>query len=205
MKKFFSLFLAGACLAAAGCGSAPDSNTKSGGDTQVLNLYSWADNFSPDVLSDFEKKYNCKINYDVFANNEELLAKIQAGGSEYDVIQPSDYMVATMIKLNLLEKLDKSKIKNTENMLPALQNPPYDPSGDYSVIYTWGVTGIAYNTKYIKDTPRSWNDLWKDEYKGRVILLNDNREVIGMGLKKDGHSVNSKDPAEVTQAVGHLQ
>ncbi len=119
MKKFFSLFLAGACLAAAGCGSAPDSNTKSGGDTQVLNLYSWADNFSPDVLSDFEKKYNCKVNYDVFANNEELLAKIQAGGSEYDVIQPSDYMVATMIKLDLLEKLDKSKIKNTENMLPA--------------------------------------------------------------------------------------
>lgn len=77
-------------------------------------------------------------------------------------------------------------------MLPALQNPPYDPSGDYSVVYTWGVTGIAYNIKYIKDTPRSWNDLWKDEYKGRVILLNDNREVIGMGLKKDGHSVNSK-------------
>lgn len=204
MKKFFSLFLTGACLAAAGCGSAPDGNIKSGGDTQVLNLYSWADNFSPDVLSDFEKKYNCKINYDVFANNEELLAKIQAGGSEYDVIQPSDYMVATMIKLDLLEKLDKSKIKNTENMLPALQNPPYDTSGDYSVVYTWGVTGIAYNTKYIKDTPRSWNDLWKDEYKGRVILLNDNREVIGMGLKKDGHSVNSKDPAEVTQAVGHL-
>lgn len=109
MKKFFSLFLAGACLAAAGCGSAPDSNTKSGGDTQVLNLYSWADNFSPDVLSDFEKKYNCKINYDVFANNEELLAKIQAGGSEYDVIQPSDYMVATMIKLNLLENWIKAK------------------------------------------------------------------------------------------------
>ncbi len=124
MKKFFSLFLAGAYLAAAGCGSAPDGNTKSGGDTQVLNLYSWADNFSPDVLSDFEKKYNCKINYDVFANNEELLAKIQAGGSEYDVIQPSDYMVATMIKLDLLEKLDKSKIKNTENMLPALIIPP---------------------------------------------------------------------------------
>lgn len=95
-------------------------------------------------------------------------------------------MVATMIKLDLLEKLDKSKIKNTENMLPALQNPPYDPSGDYSVVYTWGVTGIAYNTKYIKDTPGSWNDLWKDEYKGRVILLNDNREVIGMGLKKTG-------------------
>ena len=121
MKKFFSLFLAGACLAAAGCGSAPDGNTKSGGDTQVLNLYSWADNFSPDVLSDFEKKYNCKVNYDVFANNEELLAKIQAGGSAYDVIQPSDYMVATMIKLNLLEELDKSKIKNTENM--TLQAP----------------------------------------------------------------------------------
>lgn len=62
-------------------------------------------------------------------------------------------MVATMIKLDLLEKLDKSKIKNTENMLPALQNPPYDPSGDYSVVYTWGVTGIAYNTNTSKIRP----------------------------------------------------
>ena len=70
MKKFFSLFLAGACLAAAGCGSAPDSNTKSGGDTQVLNLYSWADNFSPDVLSDFEKKYNCCLLYTSDAADE---------------------------------------------------------------------------------------------------------------------------------------
>lgn len=201
MKKILSLLLAGACLVTAGCGSSGDAPKN---EEKVLNLYSWADNFSPEVLADFEKKYNCKINYDVFANNEELLAKIQAGGAAYDVIQPSDYMVATMVKLDLLETLNKEKIKNTENILPALQKAPYDPTGNHSVVYTWGVTGIAYNNKYVKAAPESWSDLWKDDYKGRVILLNDNREVIGMALKKDGHSVNSKNQEEINAAVDNL-
>ncbi|KXB93226.1 putrescine ABC transporter, periplasmic spermidine [Veillonellaceae bacterium DNF00626] len=198
MKKIMACLLAGVCLLAAGCGS--DSTPK-----QELNIFSWADNFSPEVLSDFEKKYNCKINYDVFANNEELLAKIQAGGAQYDVIQPSDYMVATMTKLDLLEDMDRSKMPNVDALIPALQAPPYDPTGRHSVVYTWGVTGIAYNKKYVKETPTSWQDLWKDEYTGRVILLNDSREVLGMALKKQGHSVNAKRADEVYDAVRDLR
>ena len=91
MKKFrtlFTLILALFLLAAAGCGGGKETKKEEG---RVLNIFSWADNFNPEVIKEFEKKYDCKVNYDVFANNEELLAKLQAGGAQYDVIQPSDY------------------------------------------------------------------------------------------------------------------
>lgn len=105
MKKLlvFLVSVLTMALLLTGCGG--DTGKKdAAGEEQVLNLFSWADNFDPEVIAEFEKQYNCKVNYDVFANNEELLAKIQAGGAQYDVIQPSDYMVATMLKLDLLEK-----------------------------------------------------------------------------------------------------
>lgn len=201
MKKLIALTLALCLFAVSGCG---DEKAEEQPGRKVLNLFSWADNFSPEVLADFEEKYRCKINYDVFGSNEELLAKIHAGGSQYDLIQPSDYMVSTLLKLDLLEKLDKSKMPNTAYILPELQNPPYDPGGRHSVVYTWGVTGIAYNTKYIKTAPSSWSDLWNDNYKDRLILLNDSREVIGMALKKRGYSVNAKNPDAIREAMDDL-
>ena len=201
MKKLIALTLAFCLFAVSGCG---DEKNEDQPDRKVLNLFSWADNFSPEVLADFEEKYHCKINYDVFGSNEELLAKIHAGGSQYDLIQPSDYMVSTLLKLDLLEELDKSKLPNTAYILPELQSPPYDPDGRHSVVYTWGVTGIAYNTKYIKTAPSSWSDLWNDNYKDRLILLNDSREVIGMALKKRGYSVNAKNPDEIGKAMDDL-
>lgn len=201
MKKLIALTLALCLFAVSGCG---DEKAEEQTDRKVLNLFSWADNFSPEVLADFEEKYRCKINYDVFGSNEELLAKIHAGGSQYDLIQPSDYMVSTLLKLDLLEELDPSKLPNTAYILPELQSPPYDPDGRHSVVYTWGVTGIAYNTKYIKTAPSSWSDLWNDNYKDRLILLNDSREVIGMALKKRGYSVNAKNPDEIREAMDDL-
>ncbi len=208
MKKACLLVLACVVLLTAGCGSTSKSNTAAPAKKEAqetLNLFSWADNFNPEVLAAFEKKYNCKINYDVFANNEELLAKIQAGGSAYDVIQPSDYMVATMTKLKLLEPLDAKALPNAQNLIPALRHPKFDPEGKYSVVYTWGVTGIAYNKKFVKKAPTSWEDLWNPQYKGRLILLNDSREILGMALKKDGYSNNTTDPAELKEAVSDLK
>ena len=202
MKKLLVLMIALAALVIAGCGG---GDKKADGGQQVLNLFSWADNIDPAVIEKFEKENNCKVNYDVFANNEELLAKIQAGGAQYDLIQPSDYMVATMLKLNLLEEIDMSKVPNAKNIVSTLQAPAYDPAGNHSIVYTWGITGIVYNKKFVKEAPTSWNDLWNEQYKGRVILLNDNREVIGMALKKHGYSNNSTNPQEVEAAVNDLK
>ena len=205
MKKFrtlFTLILALFLLAAAGCGGGKETKKEEG---RVLNIFSWADNFNPEVIKEFEKKYDCKVNYDVFANNEELLAKLQAGGAQYDVIQPSDYMVTTMKKLGLLEKLDKSKMPNTEFVMDKLKKNTFDPNGEYSVVYTWGMTGIIYNKKYVKTAPTSWQDLWNPVYKGRVILLNDSREVIGMALKKHGFSNNATDPGQIDIAFKDLK
>lgn len=186
----------------AGCSGDKENKSES---KAVLNLYSWADNFDPEVIKQFEKEYNCKVNYDVFANNEELLAKMQAGGSQYDVIQPSDYMVATMIKLDMLEKLNKNNMPNIKNINLNFNSPPYDPSGEYSVVYTWGVTGIAYNENHIKEVPTSWADLWNPQYQGRVILLNDNREVFGMALRKNGFSNSTTNHAEIETAFNDLK
>lgn len=191
---FLAVLLA---VGAVGCSSAPEE--------KVLNIYSWADNFDKDVLAGFEKKYNAKINYNVFSSNEEMLAKLQAGGSEYDVIQPSDYMVATMIKLGLLEELNKQNIPNLTNIVSTFQTPPFDPGNKYSIVYTWGVTGIAYNKKYVKEKIESWNDLWNPKYQGRVIMLNDPREVMGVALKKNGFSNSTTDKGQLEKAFGDLK
>jgi spermidine/putrescine transport system substrate-binding protein len=175
------------------------------GSKETLNLYSWADNFDEEVIEQFEKQFKVKVNYDVFSNNEELLAKIQAGGAKYDLIQPSDYMVATMIKLGLLEELNKANIPNEANINQAFRNPSYDPGSKHSIIYTWGVTGIAYNKKYVKENIQSWSDLWNSKYKGKVVLLDDSREVLGMGLKKLGYSNSSKDEKQIQQAANDLK
>ncbi|WP_127595096.1 ABC transporter substrate-binding protein [Paenibacillus lautus] len=179
----------------AGCGS----------DKETLHIYSWADNFDPEVLKDFEEKFDVKVTYDNYANNEDLLAKIKAGGSGYDLIQPSDYMVKTMIESELLEPLDMNNIPNFVNLTDTFKDPSYDPGNKYSIVYTSGVTGIAYNKKYVKDEINSWEDLWNPEYKGKVLLLDDNREMIGMALKKQGKSNSSTDEAEITAATDDLK
>lgn len=197
--KWASIWLAVMVLGSilAGCGASSSKET--------LNVYSWADNFDGEVLAAFEKEYNVKINYDVFANNEDLLAKIKAGGGGYDLIQPSDYMVKTMIQQDLLEPLNKENIPNWTNIADIYKNPPFDPDNKYSLVYMSGVTGIAYNKKYVKEEITSWSDLWNPAYAGKVILLDDNREVIGMALKKAGLSNSSQNETEITGAVNDLK
>ncbi|WP_304502589.1 ABC transporter substrate-binding protein [Brevibacillus daliensis] len=201
LAKAFVPIVMSTILVLTGC-----AGSGSGGEEKkVLNIYSWADNFNPDVIKDFEQKFGAKVNYDTFGSNEEMLAKLQAGGGQYDLIQPSDYMVKAMINLNLLEELDKSKIPNVENLQDNFKNPPYDPESKHSIVYMSGVTGIAYNKKYIKEAPDSWEDLWNPEYKGRVVLMDDNREVIGMSLKKNGFSNSSVEETELNKAFVDLK
>jgi spermidine/putrescine-binding protein len=170
-----------------------------------LNVYNWADYLDKDLLKEYEDTYKVKITYDNFASNEEMLTKIQSGAAVYDVIFPSDYMVAQMIELKLLAQIDKKNLTGLANIDPANLNPWYDPDNKYCVPYQWGITGIAYLST-LEKPPTSWAAIFDPEqakyYKehGGFNLLDDQREVIGAALKYLGYSLNDTDPKHVQEA-----
>jgi spermidine/putrescine-binding protein len=175
-----------------------------------LNVYNWADYIDEALLTNYEKEYGVKITYDTYASNEDLLAKLQAGATGYDVIVPSDYMVAQMIELGLLAEIDLKDLPNAKNMDPRNMDAPYDPGNKHCVPYQWGTTGIAYNTDVFKEAPESWAVLFDPEQAkksaeaGGVNVLNDQRELLGAVLKYLGYSLNSKDEKQLQEAKEKL-
>ena len=151
-------------------------------------------------MKKFEKKFNAKIKYDQFSNNEELLAKLQSGARGYDVIIPSDYMVTALIENKLVEVIDASKIPNLRNLGQEFKNLAFDPKGQYSVPYMWGTTGLVYNSKFVKNPPESIELLFKAEYANKISLLEDSREAIGLAMRKLGYSGNSINKKELLEA-----
>lgn len=177
---------------------------KSSGDAErqkVVNLYIWSDYTSPSVLQEFEKLTGLKVQESNFSSNEELLAKLQAGASGYDLIIPSDYMVSAMVKLNLLDPLDKSKVPNAANLNPKLMHREYDPENQYSLPYAWGVSGLAYNNTKVKGPITSWADLLAaPQLKQRFSMLDDGREALSAALRINGFSINSIDKSQLDKA-----
>jgi len=141
---------------------------------------------------------------DTFGSNEELLAKLQSGATGYDVAVPSDFMVSIMMKLGLLAELNLSSIPNADLLLDRLQHLPFDPGHRYSIPYLWGTVGIGYDSSVISTPPDSWDVLWDPRHKGRISMLNDQREVFGLALRSLGASINSRDPAVVDRAKQKL-
>jgi spermidine/putrescine-binding protein len=169
-----------------------------------VNLYAWSEYIPQALLDGFTHETGITVNYDTYSSNEELLAKMQAGASGYDVIIPSDYTVAIMIKQDQLEKLDLSKIPNLKNIFDDFKNPSFDPGNKYSVPYQWGTTGLAINTDKVTSPITKWADIWDPAYKDRVVLLDDSREVIGMVLTVLGYDKNSTNPTELEEAKAKL-
>lgn len=172
--------------------------------TTTLNIYNWGDYIDPDVIRDFEEEYSIRINYEEFATNEEMLAKIQAGGTAYDVIFPSEYMVESMIQRGLLEELNFENLSNYENIGDEFKGLSYDPDNKYSVPYLWGTLGIVYNTKKVDDVVDSWDILWDEKYSGQIIMLDSPRDTIGITLIKLGYSLNTTNPNELEEAKQEL-
>jgi spermidine/putrescine transport system substrate-binding protein len=167
---------------------------------QTLHLFAMSDYFPANVIKEFESKNNCEVRYDNFSSNEELLAKLQAGATGYDVIVPSDYMVQALIANKLITSLDKAKIPNFHNLGKDFVQVPFDPGSHYSVAYTWGTTGLIFNTKFVKGDIDSWDVLFKKEYSGHISILDDEREVLGAMLQKLGYSVNTTNKTELLAA-----
>lgn len=221
-RLFLPLLLIAALLIAACGGAAPAAPAADDGAAETssevtsercgdpsrldsdLNVYNWTDYIDPDILTQFEEECGVKVVYDTFSSNEDLLAKLQAGATGYDVIVPSDYMVTIMRQLDMLKPLDKENIPNLSNLLPLFEDPPYDPGLQYSVPYQWGTTGIGYDIDATGEVPDSWTWIFDpakaEQFEGKISLLNDQRETIGAALKYLGHSMNSVDEAELEEA-----
>ncbi len=175
--------------------------------SDVLHIYTWANYTDDDLLAEFTAQTGFRVVRGIFGANEEMLAKIQAGGGgQYSIIYPSDYMVAQMIELKLLRPLDPSRLAGLDNLLPKFLDSPNDPGNKYSIPVSWGTTGLVYNADKIKDEPKDWRYLWenKDTLSRKISLLDDVREVMGATLRMLGYSYNSKNPKELEAAFKKL-
>lgn len=172
---------------------------------QKLYIYNWT-YYTPDsIIEKFEKEFNARIIYDEFASNEDMFAKLKSSRSKrgsYDIVFPSKDFVPIMIRQNMLEKIDKSKIPNLKNIDPELlKRANYDPDMQYSVPYFYGAAGIVVNTARVSDYQKSWSIFSRSDLRGRMTMLDDMREVFGGALAYLGYSVNTTDPTRVSAAT----
>ncbi len=173
---------------------------------KVLNLYIWSEYLPEEVLAAFTKETGIKVNISTYDSNEAMYAKIKLVGKGYDLVVPSSDFVGLMRREGLLAPIDTKKIPNFKLIEPRFTNQSFDPGNQYSVPYMWGSTAIAVNTKLVPaETVRTMADLWRPELKGRLLLPNDAREVLGMGLKSLGYSINETNPEHLRQAYEKVQ
>ena len=166
----------------------------------LLHIYTWADYISPELLREFESKFNCRIVIDTFDSNESMYAKLKAGATGYDLITPSSYMVKVMYHQGLLLPLDHSLLANLRHVDPEYLRMALDPAMHHSVPYLLTCTGLAYLKSQVPNFQPSWRMLDRVDLAGRMTMLNDMRETIGAGLKSLGYSLNSRDARELEAA-----
>lgn len=176
---------------------------------EVINVYNWGMYISDgtdgiiDVNAEFTKRTGIQVNYSTYEDNESLYTKLKTGGSSYDIIIPSDYMIAKMIEENMLEKLDFANIPNYQYIDEAFKNTDYDPSNEYSVPYTWGTVGIIYNKKYVSNAD-SWSVLWDEQYSGKVLMFGNSRDAFAVSAFLLGLDVNSTSEADIQAEADKL-
>ena len=178
----------------------PEPNPRMEVTSTELNIFVWTEYFPQDMLDCFELVYGIKLNRDEYSSNEEMYAKISAGGASYDLVQPTDYIIGLMIRQELLQELDHSKLPNIGNLDAGWMNKDFDPGNKYTIPYLAGTDSIVVNTDAVTDPPQSWADLWKPEYAGRMVFLDDSRVVIGLTLLTLGYDPNTTDPAQLEEA-----
>lgn len=173
---------------------------------QVLNVFNWSEYLPQSVIDKFEQTYNIKVNYSTFSSNEEMLAKLMAGGGNYDLAVASDFMVEVLKKQELVQELDTNTLPNLSNIGPEFLNLPFDKGNKYSVPYMYLAGIIAYDSSKIPEgTIKGYKDLWKPELKSSLTLLDDERVIIGITLKKLGYSINETSPEALEKAKEELK
>ncbi len=174
--------------------------TGCGKEENVVHLYNWGDYIDMNVIREFEQETGITVKMDNYETNEDMYIKLTKGGGKYDLVIPSDYMIERLIKEDMLQKIDRSKLENYDEIGENFRTLSYDPTGEYSIPYFWGTVGIAYNTKVVKEKPDSWDILWDERYKDNIFMMNSQRDTIGAALKKLGYSMNTRDLNELERA-----
>ena len=165
-----------------------------------LNLFAWSEYVPQAVIDGFSKETGIKVNYETYASGEEMLSKLLIAGATYDLVQPPDYIAESMIKHRLLRPLDASKLKNLKNIAPEFLKLPHDPDQKFTVPYMTGTVGIVVNTEKVKDPIRGYRDVFQPKFKNRIVVVNDNREIVSWALVTLGLDQNDITPASLAKA-----
>ena len=197
MKRFFLILFAAAVLTS--CGS------KENAARAKVNIYIWTNYLPPEVVAEFERRTGIDADVDTYDSNEAVLAKLQSGVADYDVVVPSDYMVKILVPQGLLQTIDHNRLPHFKNLDPRFLNQAFDPGNAHSIPYLWGTTGIGYNKQKVKEPIDSWRALFDGRHAGRILMLDDPREAFGAALKLMGRSINERDPATLRRAAAMLE
>ena len=177
----------------------------------TLNVYNWGEYISDgqegtlDVNKAFEERYGIQVNYTNYESNENMYNKLKSGGANYDVVIPSDYMIAKLVEENMLRELDYSNIPNYKYIVEKYKNLYYDPENKFSVPYTVGMVGLIYNTTMVEGNPDSWGILWDEKYAGKILMFNNPRDAFGIAQFYAGQSINTTDVAEWDKSIELLK
>lgn len=182
--------------------------TGCGGETLTLNVYNWGEYISDgsegsfDTIREFEAWYEqtygtaVKVNYTTFASNEDMYSKLSSGAVSYDVVIPSDYMIARMSAENMLLPINFDNIPNYKYIDEDFKSLYYDPEGKYTVPYAYGIVGVIYDANEVDEADTgSWDLLWNEKYADKILQFNNSRDAFGMAMYKNGLDVNSDDHA----------
>lgn len=164
-----------------------------------LNVYNWSDYVAPDTIANFERESGIRVRYGTYESFQEMLSKVMSGNSGWDVIFPSADHIVPMHDMGLLAEIRHDWLPNLDALDAAFRRPPWDPDLRYSVPYMHGTTGVIYQ-RTVTPAPRAWADLWDERFAGKITMLDDPAEVLGVCLKMLGYSVNSGDPGELKRA-----
>jgi spermidine/putrescine transport system substrate-binding protein len=179
-----------------------------GAQSKTLNLFIWSEYIDAGVVKGFEKKFGVRVNTSLYEANEDMLAKLQQGGTkQYDIVVPSGYIIPVMVKQNLLKPLEPARLPNLKNLGAKFRSPNFDVGNKYSVAYFWGTTGVGYRKDKL---PKGFDPSWalffdKSKQPGAFQFLDDPRPTIGAALKYLGKSYNSTNANDLKAALNILR
>lgn len=166
---------------------------------EEVAIYNWSDYIGETTIADFERETGIRVTYDTYESNEDLIAKLQAGATGYDVVMPSNYAVRVLRAMDLIEPVDRSVLTNWSSLDPIFLGQAFDPDNAWTVPWQWGTAGLAVRTD-LMTVPDSWAVFHDAAWRGKMTQLDDMRDVIGCWLKYRGRSLNSIDPTELADA-----